>query len=48
MARIESIRMFLDLACYTNFKVYQMDVKFAFLNGEIEEEVYAEQAEGPL
>ena len=33
MARLESIRMFLAFACYKNFKVYQMDVKFEFLNG---------------
>ena len=37
VARIESIRMFLAFACYKNFKVYQMDVKSAFLNGELEE-----------
>ena len=40
VARLEAIRMFLALANYKNFKVYQMDVKSAFLNGEIQEEVY--------
>ena len=33
VARLEIIRMFLAFACYKNFKVYQMDVKYAFLNG---------------
>ena len=33
MARLEAIRMFLAFACYKNFKVYQMDVKYVFLNG---------------
>lgn len=46
IARIESIRMFLVLSAYKNFKVYQMDVKSAFLNGELEEEVYIEQPNG--
>ena len=36
VARLESIRMFLAFACYKNFKVYQMDVKYVFLNGELE------------
>ena len=43
---MEAIRMFLAFACYQNFKVYQMDVKSAFLNGDLEEEVYMEQPEG--
>ena len=37
VARLEAIRLFLAFACYKNFKVYQMDVKSAFLNGELEE-----------
>ena len=48
VARLEAIRMFLAFACYKNFKVYQMDVKSMFLNGELEEEVYVEQPEGFL
>ena len=48
VARLEEIRMFLALSSHKNFKVYQMDVKSAFLNGKIEEEVYIEQPEGFL
>jgi hypothetical protein len=43
---MEAIRLFLSYACSKNVKVYQMDVKLAFLNGELEEEVYIEQPEG--
>ncbi|KAK1379914.1 hypothetical protein POM88_026658 [Heracleum sosnowskyi] len=46
VARLEAIRMFLAFAAYSNFKVYQMDVKSAFLNGELDEEVYVEQPPG--
>jgi hypothetical protein len=45
MARLEAIRMFLSFSSYRKFKVYQMDVKSAFLNGNLEEEVYIEQPE---
>ena len=48
LERLEGTRMFLELACHKNFKVYQMDVKFAFLNAKIEEELYIEQPEGFL
>ena len=43
VARLEAIRMFLAFAAHSNFKVNQMDVKSAFLNGELDEEVYVEQ-----
>jgi hypothetical protein len=46
VARLEAIRMFLAYSYHKNFKVYQMDVKSAFLNGDLEEEVYMEQPEG--
>ena len=46
VARMEAIKMFLAYACHKNFKVYQMNVKSAFLNGNLEEEVYMEQPEG--
>jgi hypothetical protein len=43
VARLESIHMLLDYATHHGFKLYQMDVKSAFLNGPIKEEVYVEQ-----
>ncbi|WRX11048.1 Reverse transcriptase [Theobroma cacao] len=43
VARIEAIRLLLAFACFLNFKLFQMDVKSAFLNGLIQEEVYVEQ-----
>jgi hypothetical protein len=43
VARMEAIRMFLAYACSKRIKVYHMDVKSTFLNGELEEEVYIEQ-----
>jgi hypothetical protein len=46
VARLEAIRIFLAYECHKNFKVYHMDVKSAFLNGDLEEEVYVEQPEG--
>ncbi|GKE62084.1 putative ribonuclease H-like domain-containing protein, partial [Tanacetum coccineum] len=46
VARIEAIRMFLAYASYMGFMVYQMDVKSAFLYGQIEEEVYVCQPPG--
>ena len=48
VARLKAIGMFLAFACYKNFNVYQMDVKVAFLNGELGEEVYVKQPEGFL
>jgi hypothetical protein len=46
VARLEAIRIFLSYACHKRFKVYQMDVKSTFLNGDLNEEVYMEQPEG--
>ncbi|KAJ9563088.1 hypothetical protein OSB04_008248 [Centaurea solstitialis] len=46
VARIEAIRIFLAYAAHKNMTVYQMDVKCAFLNGVLQEEVYVEQPEG--
>ena len=46
VARLEAIRILLAYACAHNIKLYQMDVKSAFLNGYINEEVYVEQPLG--
>jgi hypothetical protein len=46
IARMEAIRLLLDYAWSKNIKVYHMDVKSTFLNGELDEEVYIEQLEG--
>jgi hypothetical protein len=46
VARLEAIIMLLAFLCFNNFKVYKMDVESAFLNGNLEEEVYIEQLEG--
>ena len=46
VARLEAIRMLLAYASIMNFKLYQMDVKSAFLNGLIQEEAYVEQPPG--
>jgi hypothetical protein len=43
VAIIEAIRMFLAFACYKKIKVYRMDAKSTFLNGDLEEEVYVEE-----
>jgi hypothetical protein len=43
VARIEAIKMLFAYAALKGFKLYQMDVKSAFLNGYIEEEVYVRQ-----
>jgi hypothetical protein len=44
--KMEAIRFLLAYACSKNIKVYHMEVKSTFLNGELEEEVYFEQPEG--
>ena len=39
VVRMKSIRILLALACHLKFKLYQMDVKTAFLNGFLKEDV---------
>ncbi|GKE47815.1 retrovirus-related pol polyprotein from transposon TNT 1-94, partial [Tanacetum coccineum] len=46
VARLEAIRIFLTYAAHINMVVYQMDVKTAFLNGNLREEVYVSQPDG--
>lgn len=46
VARLESIRLLLAIACHRQFKLFQMDVKTAFLNGDVQEEVFVEQPPG--
>nr|GEV91042.1 retrovirus-related Pol polyprotein from transposon TNT 1-94 [Tanacetum cinerariifolium] len=46
VTRIKAIRIFIANAASKNITIYQMDVKTAFLNGELKEEVYVSQPEG--
>jgi hypothetical protein len=46
VARLEAIRIFLAYAAHRGLKVFQMDVKSAFLNGKLKEEVYVKQPPG--
>nr|GEZ35595.1 retrovirus-related Pol polyprotein from transposon TNT 1-94 [Tanacetum cinerariifolium]GEZ37887.1 retrovirus-related Pol polyprotein from transposon TNT 1-94 [Tanacetum cinerariifolium] len=46
VARLEAIRIFLAYAAHKNMVVYQMDVKTAFLNSNLQEEVYVGQLDG--
>ena len=46
IARLDTIRMLLAIATQKQWKIYQLDVKSAFLNGFLKEEIYVEQPEG--
>ncbi|GKC33936.1 retrovirus-related pol polyprotein from transposon TNT 1-94 [Tanacetum coccineum] len=46
VARLEAVRIFVAHAAHKSFPIYQMDVKTAFLNGLLKEEVYVAQPEG--
>ena len=46
MTRITSIRLIIAVAALRNLEIHQMDVKTAFLNGDLEEEIYMNQPEG--
>jgi len=46
VSRLDTIRMLLALSVHKGWKVYHLDVKFAFLNGYLQEEIFIEQPEG--
>ena len=46
VVRFESVRLLLALAVQCHLKLHQMDVKTAFLNGELKEDIYMKQPEG--
>ncbi|KAJ7962054.1 Retrovirus-related Pol polyprotein from transposon TNT 1-94 [Quillaja saponaria] len=46
VARLETIRLLISFAAHKHWKIYQLDVKSAFLHGFLEEEVYIDQPEG--
>ncbi|GJU86764.1 retrovirus-related pol polyprotein from transposon TNT 1-94 [Tanacetum coccineum] len=46
VARLEAVRMFAAYAAHKNFTIYQMDVKTAFLNGPLKEEVFVSLLDG--
>jgi hypothetical protein len=46
VARMETVRFLLALAAHSGWEVHHMDVKSAFLNGELSEEVYVSQPPG--
>ena len=46
VAHMESIRILLALACHLKFKLYQMDIKIAFLNRFLKEDVYVALPKG--
>ena len=46
MAKMDSIRVALAIAASKQWEVHNMDVKYAFLNGDVTEEIYMHQPEG--
>ena len=46
VTRITSIRMLIAIVALHNLEIHQMDVKIAFLNGDLNEEIYMDQPEG--
>jgi hypothetical protein len=46
VARLETIKLMISLAAQHRWKIYQLDVKSAFLNDFLEEEIYVEQPLG--
>ena len=48
ISKVTTIRVLIELGCVFNLKIHQMDVKIAFLNGDLEEEIYMNQLGGFL
>nr|GFD46094.1 integrase, catalytic region, zinc finger, CCHC-type, peptidase aspartic, catalytic [Tanacetum cinerariifolium] len=46
VARLEVVRIFVAYVAHKSFPIYQMDMKMAFLNGTLKEEVYVAQLDG--
>ena len=46
IAKLNTIRLLVALATKQNWRIHKLDVKFAFLNGDLKEEVYLVQPEG--
>ncbi|GKC59930.1 retrovirus-related pol polyprotein from transposon TNT 1-94, partial [Tanacetum coccineum] len=46
VARLEAVRMFVAYVAHKNFTIYHIDVKTAFLNGPLKEEVFVSQPDG--
>ena len=43
---LKSIRILLSIAAYLDFEIWKMDVKIAFLNSNLKEDIYIQQSEG--
>lgn len=46
VARLDTIRALISIATHKGWVLYQLDVKSAFLNGELQEKIYVEQPQG--
>ena len=46
VAKLASVRLFLSMAAMNHWPLYQLDIKNAFLHGDLEEEIYMEQPPG--
>ena len=46
VARLETVRIFIAFAAHVRYPIYQFNIKSAFLNGELKEDVYVDQPEG--
>uniref|UniRef100_A0A0A9DRI4 Reverse transcriptase Ty1/copia-type domain-containing protein n=1 Tax=Arundo donax TaxID=35708 RepID=A0A0A9DRI4_ARUDO len=46
VARLESVQLMITIAAHANWELHHLDIKSAFLNGDLHEEVYVEQPPG--